>query len=669
MNDSRRTSASTTTPVGRPGSRPPRSPVPVSRARFMPGVRLARCVPAVARLVIACPVLACLVVAPTADAAEPPAIRDVRERIDAAARLVDAGKAEEAVAALAEAARGLEALAAAPRVPAAYRGLADRAVGVRRRLERAGVDVRAVAIPGGVAKPAPAAAVPGPRPAAGGAKPGVSFAAQVAPILVKSCGGCHVAGQRGNFQMASYEALMRSGMVQRGAGNSSRLVEVILTGDMPRGGGKVSAADVGTLVRWIDAGATCDADPTLGLDVLARTGPAAAAAAAAQPPVSARPVPLRPGDVSFAAEVAPLLIAQCLDCHGERNPEASLRMATLDGLLRGGKSGPAVTPGRGADSLLVRKLRGVGIEGQRMPLNRDPLTEAQTAMLERWIDQGARLDLSAGREPLETVAAAGRARSLSAAELAAIRAAAGARLWKRAIPDEEPAVCGRDGVCLIGSLPPPRLEALAAVAVEVEARVRKELAVGEGPLIRGGIVIFPFERSFDYSAVWQTLVGAERPKGISGHAATSADVVYGALLLPAADADGADDALRSLLAEQIAAATFSGRTAPDWFCRGAGRAVALRVAPRAPAARDWRRDLGAAVRQVGGAQDFLAARADPADTALVAGGFLASIGTPARLAQMLKSLDGGDTFDEAFVRVFKSEPRQAYDTWASRQGR
>jgi hypothetical protein len=603
---------------------------------------------------------------------EPPSARDIRDGIDAAARLFEAGKSQEALAPLAEAARGLETLAALPRLPAGYRALADRAGSVRRKLERAGIDVATIVIPSGTVKPpvaAPVAPAPAPRPAAGAVKTGVSFSTQVAPILVNSCGGCHVAGQRGNFQMASYEGLMRSGMVQRGAGNSSRLVEVILTGDMPRGGGKVSAADVATLVKWIDAGATCDSDPTIGLDVLARRGAALAAAPPEPAGPAAKPMPLRAGDVSFATGVAPLLIAQCLDCHGERNPEANLRMATLDGLLRGGRSGAAVIPGRGAESLLVKKLRGIGIEGQRMPLNRDPLSDAQIAMVEKWVDQGAKLDLLTGKEPLETLAAAGRARSLSNGELAAIRAAAGAKLWKRAIPDEEPAVCSRDGVCLIGSLPEVRLEALAGEAVDVEARVRKELAVGAGPLIRGGIVLYPFERSFDYSAVWQTLVGVERPKGIFGHAATSADVVYGALLLPAADADESGDAVRLLLAEQIAAAAFSGRGAPDWFCRGSGRALALRVAPRADAAKEWRRDLGGAVKQVGSAQDFLTARADPAAAALAAGGFLGAIGTPARLAQMVKALDGGETFDDAFVRVFKAEPRQAYDTWAARQGR
>ena len=186
--------------------------------------------------------------------------KEIRERIDAAAKLLDADNRDAAVESLGEAVRGLEAMASAPRLPAGFKTLADRASGVRRRLEKAGVDVTALVVPG-ISRTTPA--TPQGKPAAGapavGKAAAVSFSRQVAPILAKSCGGCHIAGRKGDFQMASYEGLMRTGMVQRGQGQASRLVEVILTGDMPRGGGKVTSQDVATLIAWIDAGAPCDA--------------------------------------------------------------------------------------------------------------------------------------------------------------------------------------------------------------------------------------------------------------------------------------------------------------------------------------------------------------------------------------------------------------------------
>ena len=246
----------------------------------------------------ACPAMTVLAVAlvavgiarSTVFAADPAAAaKTIREQLDLATKELDAGHADEAVAAFTQALAGLTDMAASPRKPAALKPLADKAAGVRRRFERAGV-----AVPG-AANPPPQATAPGQRaPQVGGAA--VSFSRQVAPILVRSCGGCHVAGKKGDFQMASYQGLMQSGMVQRGAGQASRLVEVILTGDMPRGGGKVSAADVDVLVRWIDAGAACDApDPAAPLDAVARGG------AAAPPPDRAAPATatvaeLRPGE-------------------------------------------------------------------------------------------------------------------------------------------------------------------------------------------------------------------------------------------------------------------------------------------------------------------------------------------------------------------------------------
>jgi hypothetical protein len=159
----------------------------------------------------------------------------------------------------------------------------------------------------GAAKPV-AAAKPAPKPAA---KPALTFTAQVAPILSRHCGGCHIAGRKGGFQMVSYAGLMKSGMVQPGVGESSRLVEVILSGDMPRGGGKVSPEDTGVLMKWIDAGAPFDGpDPNAPIDAMARQATAPPPAVAPTKPIVA--VKLKSGEVSFAADVAPVLVGIAL---------------------------------------------------------------------------------------------------------------------------------------------------------------------------------------------------------------------------------------------------------------------------------------------------------------------------------------------------------------------
>lgn len=489
----------------------------------------------------------------------------------------------------------------------------------------------------------------------------VSFSKQVAPILAAKCGGCHIAGRKGGFQMASYAGLMQSGMVQRGAANASRLVEVILSGDMPRGGGKVAPDEVGTLMKWIDGGAAYDGkDPAIPLDQLLR-----AATAPPPPPPPAAPVTLKPGEVSFAIDVAPVLLKECAGCHGQREPEANLRMTSLESLLRGGRSGPPMQPGKGAASLLVRKLRGKDIEGQRMPLNKKPLPDDVIARIERWIDEGGRLDMLAATTPLETLVAAGRARSMSNADLERLRFEAGKRLWKRAIPDEEPVVEVRGGVCLTGNLPAARMAELADEAAALAERIGRELGTDAGTLLRGGIVVYAFREAYDYSALWQNVVGAERPKGIAGHAGVSGDVTYGAVLVPPDD----EENRRLLLAEQMAAAAFAGRMVPEWFARGAGRAVAVKVVPKAPLVQEWKRETPAAVARLGSAADFLAGHAESAAAATAAGGFVGGLATGARLKQCVDLLDEGAGFDAAFAKVFRAAPQPAFEAWAVKEAR
>ena len=598
-----------------------------------------------------------MAVAVSAAAAAGSSPREIRQQIDAVDKLLATGKPDAAAASLAKGIAGLAAMQAGP-PQAAFKLLADRATKARARLEQAGVDVSGLVVPVlGVAQ-APAGAAPAPRPAAAG----VSFARDVAPFLVATCGRCHVSGRKGDFQMASYAQLMSSAKVSPGMGSMSELVEVMLSGEMPPGGGKVSADEIGMLIRWIDAGAKCDADPNADLAAVAR---AAAVPPPAAAPMAAAAAPLKPGDVAFSSDVAPILLDQCGNCHGDREPEANLRMTSLESLIQGGRSGPAVNPGKGSESLLVRKLRGVDIEGQRMPLGKPPLTADQIATIATWIDQGARIDLLSPTAPLEAVAAAGRARRLSDEQLTKLRLAAAESLWRRFIPDEPPVVELRPGFGLVGNLPEARLEELAAETEAVAGRVRAELGAGDGPLLKGGVILYVFRKSYDYSELWQVVLGQERPKGVTAHAGVAGDVAYGALVLPTGD-EVAEDT-RLLLAEQLTAAALAGRGLPPWFCRGVGRAVASRIAPKSMLAQNWKRDAGAAVKELGSATDYFSGRADPAAAALVGGGFLGSLMGSGKLPQFVAAVDGGASFDAAFQKVFRSTPEQAFMAWAAKQ--
>ena len=89
-------------------------------------------------------------------------------------------------------------------------------------------------------------------------------------------------------------------------------------------------------------------------------------------------------DARFETSVAPILRAKCTGCHSQQAPQANLSLTTRDALLRGGKSGAAVIPGRPNESLLLSMV----VTG-RMPVAGPKLAPAEIDTLRQWIEQGA----------------------------------------------------------------------------------------------------------------------------------------------------------------------------------------------------------------------------------------------------------------------------------------
>lgn len=602
--------------------------------------------------------------------------KEIRETLNQAREMLEEGRPSKASEILAKAAKQLEELAALPQPPSGARALAAACASLKDDLELEGIDVTGITIPSVKSSPIKAAAPPAAGVATGpvrnrkAAQPqGVSFTGQVAPMFVKHCGGCHIAGKKGEFQMVSYEGLMRSGMVQPGNGISSRVVDVIQTGDMPRGGGKVAPDELATLIRWIDMGAAFDGpDPTLRMNAI---GPAVVPKAAMPAAAVPKPVSLKPGDISFALEIAPILLKQCVSCHHTDTTGGGLGMVSMESLQHGGASGATFVAGKGADSLLIRKLKGVGIDGQRMPRGKPPLSDAVIARVEKWIDQGARLDVLTPQAALETVAAKGRAKHLSHEELAVQRFSAGALMWKRALADEKATIVTRGSVCVVGNISQSRSDEIAAAAEASLATVQKVIRGDERQVVKGGVVLFVFAKPYDYSNFWQTIRGHERPKGLTAHAGVLGDVAYGALTLPTGSEEvdeAADTAL--VVAEQMTAAAFMAAGATEWFASGAGRTVALKVAGKAPRAQAWRQEVPKALAGLSSSTEFLSGNAGPVATATMSGAFVGSLAASgAKLRTLLDQLDDGMPFEAAFTEVFRGTPEALFEAWAAKEAR
>ncbi|HTI51787.1 MAG TPA: DUF1549 domain-containing protein, partial [Planctomycetaceae bacterium] len=90
----------------------------------------------------------------------------------------------------------------------------------------------------------------------------------------------------------------------------------------------------------------------------------------------------------FENKVRPLLVKRCYECHGPDSDEGEgeLRVDSLEGLLKGGKSGPAIVPGEPSRSLLVLAVRHDGAVA--MPPKKR-LPQAEIDGLTAWVKQGA----------------------------------------------------------------------------------------------------------------------------------------------------------------------------------------------------------------------------------------------------------------------------------------
>ena len=81
--------------------------------------------------------------------------------------------------------------------------------------------------------------------------------------------------------------------------------------------------------------------------------------------------------------VESVLRENCHRCHGEEKTSSRLNLLSLAGMLRGGKRGPALTPGQTEESRLIQLVR----RGAKphMPPDDKQLSDAQIEIMARWV--------------------------------------------------------------------------------------------------------------------------------------------------------------------------------------------------------------------------------------------------------------------------------------------
>ena len=105
------------------------------------------------------------------------------------------------------------------------------------------------------------------------------------------------------------------------------------------------------------------------------------------------PIPVvalnRKEPVLYAKDIEPILVNKCMFCHSGQVKEAKLDMGSFEALVKGGKSGPPIVPGKSAESLLAKRA-GKTEKPFMPPKSEEPLTPEELALIKLWIDQGAK---------------------------------------------------------------------------------------------------------------------------------------------------------------------------------------------------------------------------------------------------------------------------------------
>lgn len=120
--------------------------------------------------------------------------------------------------------------------------------------------------------------------------------------------------------------------------------------------------------------------------------------------MSALPEPVqRP--VKYFGDVHPVLADHCVSCHGPKKQKGGLRLDSLEAALAGGSTyGPAIVPGRSAESPLVIFTAHLEPD-MEMPPEKPMLSDETIGVLRRWIDEGAKWPSSGpGGQPVNGVA-------------------------------------------------------------------------------------------------------------------------------------------------------------------------------------------------------------------------------------------------------------------------
>lgn len=193
-----------------------------------------------------------------------------------------------------------------------------------------------------------------------------NYERDIAPLFKEHCARCH----GGEARKAELDLTTPAGIRRGGESGTilsgdtpleSRLFEVLHEREMPPAGqGRLSDEQIALVGRWLESGASLgDTEKT---------------------------------DLPTEHDILPILLLRCTVCHGSLQQEGGLDLRTRESILRGGKSGPAIVPGKPDESLLLKRIHAGEMPPPRriVEVSIKPPEADEINRLAEWIAAGAR---------------------------------------------------------------------------------------------------------------------------------------------------------------------------------------------------------------------------------------------------------------------------------------
>jgi len=193
------------------------------------------------------------------------------------------------------------------------------------------------------------------------------FETEILPIFKAKCTGCHnPKSKKAELDLTTLIAVMKGSesgaIVEKNKPDESLLYEMVHEGLMPPEESKkpLTKAEIKLIERWIKTGAKSKS-AVVKKDRLNQH------------------------------DIIPIMNLRCTVCHGSRKREAGLDLRTRASMLKGGKSGPAIVPGKPKESLVLKRIHAREMPPRKLLVDFGvrPIESPEIETLTKWIAQGA----------------------------------------------------------------------------------------------------------------------------------------------------------------------------------------------------------------------------------------------------------------------------------------